>query len=475
LLNYDANGSLVTKQVDTGTTTYGWDELNRLKSVSVPYASPALAQSYTYDPLGRRIAKTANGVTTNTLFDGPDPLAGVHALYSSWTQPDSLIAQGEATDRPLARLPLSGGVFQATFDYHANGLGSVAAISQETSGGDVPQIVRVFEPWGMTMSTVGTAAAQAAAIADPNWQGRERDETGLSNFRARYYDAGGVNGSPLIGRFISRDPAGFAAGISLYAFGGNDPINNADPSGMTALSPAALTAGINGLMQDAQVSDFMNQMGLGGLSSSNQSLAYSAPAPNYSSGNTLATVQTTLAAASFVPGLGTVTGLIGATIDVASGDFVAAGLSLASAVPIVGEAGAAARTGMAVERTLAAAGRAEGAAANAVGSASGYSVAFETVIPKLGQGTRSAHFNSANTNLLAAAQNDAGLASNMEQLGVKVTDMTKSPANWTWHHVPDQPGTMQLVPFDQHKWGSPAQSLLHPNQRGGFYNWGSEY
>jgi RHS repeat-associated protein len=364
LLNYDANGSLVTKQVDTGTTTYGWDELNRLKSVSVPYASPALAQSYTYDPLGRRIAKTANGVTTNTLFDGPDPLAGVHALYSSWTQPDSLIAQGEATDRPLARLPLSGGVFQATFDYHANGLGSVAAISQETSGGDVPQIVRVFEPWGMTMSTVGTAAAQAAAIADPNWQGRERDETGLSNFRARYYDAGGVNGSPLIGRFISRDPAGFAAGISLYAFGGNDPINMADPSGMTALSPAALTAGINGLMQDAKVSDFMNQMGLGGLSSSNQSLAYSAPTPNYSSGNTLATVQTTLAAASFVPGLGTVTGLIGATIDVASGDFVAAGLSLASAVPIVGEAGAAARTGMAVERSLSAAERASQLANN---------------------------------------------------------------------------------------------------------------
>jgi hypothetical protein len=41
---------------------------------------------------------------------------------------------------------------------------------------------------------------------------------------ARYY-------SPGIGRFISRDPSGFAAGTNLYAFCGCDPINHFDPNG----------------------------------------------------------------------------------------------------------------------------------------------------------------------------------------------------------------------------------------------------
>jgi len=44
-------------------------------------------------------------------------------------------------------------------------------------------------------------------------------------YRARYYD-------PEIGRFVSEDPLGFAAGdVNFYAYVGNNPINNNDPSG----------------------------------------------------------------------------------------------------------------------------------------------------------------------------------------------------------------------------------------------------
>ncbi len=41
--------------------------------------------------------------------------------------------------------------------------------------------------------------------------------------RARYYD-------PEVGRFISEDPAGLAAGVNLYAYAFNNPISYVDPS-----------------------------------------------------------------------------------------------------------------------------------------------------------------------------------------------------------------------------------------------------
>ncbi len=42
---------------------------------------------------------------------------------------------------------------------------------------------------------------------------------------ARYY-------APSLGRFLSRDPIGFAGGINLYAYCGGDPVNYRDPEGL---------------------------------------------------------------------------------------------------------------------------------------------------------------------------------------------------------------------------------------------------
>lgn len=51
------------------------------------------------------------------------------------------------------------------------------------------------------------------------------DGTGLYQYRARYYD-------PTIGRFISEDPKGFAAGQNFYTYVGNNPLNGNDPTGL---------------------------------------------------------------------------------------------------------------------------------------------------------------------------------------------------------------------------------------------------
>ena len=87
----------------------------------------------------------------------------------------------------------------------------LAAVAGPTSG---------FARDGAT-TTGGTASANPSAFT-----GRELDPTGLYYYRARYYEPG-------TGRFLSEDPAGFAAGDpNLYRYLGNDPQNGTDPSGL---------------------------------------------------------------------------------------------------------------------------------------------------------------------------------------------------------------------------------------------------
>jgi RHS repeat-associated protein len=57
------------------------------------------------------------------------------------------------------------------------------------------------------------------------YTGREDDGTGLYYYRARYYN-------PVLQRFLSEDPRGFAANdLNLYAYVGNNPTTFFDPLG----------------------------------------------------------------------------------------------------------------------------------------------------------------------------------------------------------------------------------------------------
>ncbi len=92
-----------------------------------------------------------------------------------------------------------------------------------------------------------------------SYTGREPDTaTGLIYYRARWYD-------PRIGRFISEDPIGFAAGdANLSRYVGNSSPNAVDPSGLDRLltpnERQAIEYIYKAVMPGIQKSDELRQM-----------------------------------------------------------------------------------------------------------------------------------------------------------------------------------------------------------------------
>jgi len=132
----------------------------------------------------------------------------------------------------------------------------------------------------------------------------------------------------------------------------------------------------------------------------------------------------------------------------------------------------------------------EGGAAQAVtesvsrpATSPNYSVVMEA---KLNPGTYTAsdanHFRQANRRLYQILQSNPDLAAKLETqypgITAHVTPGPRggvadtSPPGLTWHHDPNTPGNLQLVPRDQHQAPGPIQISLHPNQQGGREIWG---
>lgn len=73
---YDANGSLTSKQTGAGSLSLTWDPEGRLASAATT-GSGAVSQTYLYDDQGRRIKKTDGATATHYLYDGED----IHAQW----------------------------------------------------------------------------------------------------------------------------------------------------------------------------------------------------------------------------------------------------------------------------------------------------------------------------------------------------------------------------------------------------------
>ena len=85
-----------------------------------------------------------------------------------------------------------------------------------------------YQAWGLAKEK-RTDSAIRENIRNPlRFQGQYFDtETGLHYNRYRYYD-------PQVGRFISKDPIGFAGGLNVYAYAPN-PVGWVDPFGLARI------------------------------------------------------------------------------------------------------------------------------------------------------------------------------------------------------------------------------------------------
>ena len=208
---YDANGNTLT---DASGKSYTWDFENRMASAAVPGTGTV---NFKYDPFGRRIYKSSPNFTSLFLYDGPNLIETVNgsgAKVAIYTQ-SSHDAEGPLLDEPLAELRSS-----TTSYYQPDGLGSITSLSN--SAGALANTY-TYDSFGNTTASTGTLRNHFPYTA------REFDtETGIYEYRARYFD-------PTAGRFLSQDPAGFSAGLNLYRYVRNQPVNFKDPSGLYQL------------------------------------------------------------------------------------------------------------------------------------------------------------------------------------------------------------------------------------------------
>lgn len=203
---YDANGNLT----GDGVNTYTYDAENRLTAATAPGHTAA----YVYDPFGRRLSKTVDGVTTRYVYDGQQVIAECNAAGAVLRR----FVYGPGIDQPI-RMDVAttpGGPGFTKYYYHFDGLGNVIALSNAT-GTIVEQYA--YDAYGLP-STTGT-------VGNPYlFNARNYDaETDLYYYRARYYD-------PRIGRFLQPDPMEYRAGLNLYAYCGDNPLNFLDPFGL---------------------------------------------------------------------------------------------------------------------------------------------------------------------------------------------------------------------------------------------------
>ena len=282
----DNVGNRLTMVDGSGTTTYTYDDLNRLLSVDYPSGSPDTV-SYTYDAMGNRLTLTEDAVTTTYVYDDADRLtstSGGSALSFTWDDNGQMLSKGSqtftwdalgrmtgltnggttasytyngdgvriertvdatsttylqdlasglpvvlsettgaSTSRYVYGADLIALVEATTSYYHADGLGSTRAIT-DASGAATDQFT--YDAFGAPRTHTGsstTSFTYAGEQADP--------EAGLVFLRARYYD-------PTIGRFLSRDPfpkfLASTQAISFYVYVNNNPIGLIDPTGLSS-------------------------------------------------------------------------------------------------------------------------------------------------------------------------------------------------------------------------------------------------
>lgn len=218
---YDAGGDLTSdgyqtytydKEGDGHLLTSGYSQ----SPSGTPYATynptAGFAQTYSYDPFGRRYAMTAQGYTTIYVHDDQDrEIAEYDGASGTLWQDNVFDAHDRAPVTEILTPADTGAGYQPTFLLF-----------------DIRGTVVKFSPGSGWAAEPNFGTTAFFNFPDYGYAGyRFDDATQLYYTRNRYY-------APYPGRFLTPDPIGQAGGLNLYAYVGNDPINNVDPSGLVS-------------------------------------------------------------------------------------------------------------------------------------------------------------------------------------------------------------------------------------------------
>ena len=202
---YDAAGNTLSD----GLTNFSYNARGRMASATVGTSTT----SYVYNGKGERIAK-----------NGPHVPGGV--MYFAYDEAGRLIGEYDAKAKPIQeiiyidRLPVAVARKNALYYVHADHLGTARAITDARN-----KVVWLWDsdPFG----TTPPADSGNEFVFNLRFPGQYYDkETNLHYNWHRYY-------SPGLGRYVSADPIGLAAGTNLYAYALNNPINWLDFLGLT--------------------------------------------------------------------------------------------------------------------------------------------------------------------------------------------------------------------------------------------------
>jgi RHS repeat-associated protein len=215
---YDGRGNLVSMDSAEGVWRFTYNARNYMVRSESPAGE---GTTYDYDAYGRRIRKTRADSVVEFIWAGEQLIGEVIKTGESVVRRDYLYFPGTFT--PLA-MRIAGKVYS----YHTDHLGTPRVLT--APDGSIA--------WAAGYSSFGETRVLRATVDNPlRAPGQYFDaESGLHYNRFRYY-------SPVMGRYLSRDPLGLLADSNFYSYAGNNPINSADPLGLWTWLGVAETVG----------------------------------------------------------------------------------------------------------------------------------------------------------------------------------------------------------------------------------------